>query len=213
MTGVGPRTFLYTLPMKSWCFFFHFISNRFVFGLLGIFSTLIVHAQTESCRIHQISESYLKNNFNVATAYKPIFKSCYLDEGHTAVTAIRLLELLKKKYVLYVNNKDLTTDLIPESCLRQCSDSLVGIRDEQNNSNYYNALQKTTMSPFPLHGDGLKHELSSERQVFLTIDLCPSHLPLDQELFQKIQKNQINKMSLKGIKMSNNYFFTQNERV
>lgn len=145
------------------------------------------HAQNDSCRPHQISEVILKNNFSTIISYEPIFKSCLLTESRHVVTAIRHFAFMQKKYVLVVNNDDLTPDLIPESCLSQCSDFLPETQDDRTRTNYYNALVQTTASPFPQYADGLKHEFSNQRQVFLTIDLYPSHLPLDIELFHKIQ--------------------------
>ncbi len=176
--------------MRVFCSKPFFILALYLGVISVLFTTLLANAQAGSCRKGQISELILKNQFNLEARYEPIFKKCNLDEGQLSVTAIRVLELAQKKFVLYVNNQDLTTDLVPESCLRACTDHLDATHDDQRTTNYDSALEKTTASPFPLHADGLKHELGKDRQVFLTIDLCPSHLPMDIELFRKIQKEQ-----------------------
>ena len=89
------------------------------------------------------------------------------------------------KFYLTVNPQDLMTAIVPadsfafhpmtwDSCCRKFAATP-----------YMNTLHAAEANSDTLQDAGIVHGYSEQKGVDLTVDLCPSHLPLDKILFQK----------------------------
>jgi hypothetical protein len=82
--------------------------------------------------------------------------------------------------ILAVDPQSLKTTVIPTSSVDFFQFVL---REQWVNTPYYRSLIKHTSSPCPLQNDGLTQADTPVAGTFLTVDLCPSHKPLDKRLF------------------------------
>ena len=121
--------------------------------------------------------------------YAPVFRSCTLANLGT-VTQIRSFKgssgTAWQDDALIVNNVTLETSVVHQKTLADCQD--VASQDTDASTNYSKALALVTSENMnALQDAGATHELNHKNDIYLTVDLCPSHRPLDAELFQQIQ--------------------------
>ncbi len=131
----------------------------------------------------------------IASSYRPTFRSCNLENG-TEVTEIRKFQTqlpnqVLQNYSLIVNNNNFDTLVVSPDLLLKCKESYPFASAKsasESNSRYLKALARvSTENESALQNAGATHQISNKQNLYLTVDLCPSHKVLDAELFEKIQ--------------------------
>ncbi len=127
--------------------------------------------------------------------YKPVFRSCSLVNG-SAVTQIREFQSHKpyhgiQDFALIVNEDSLESSVVDVETLLNCRESAAprfSAEIQGQGSDYLHALLSLSFEDIDvLQNAGATHAHNNRQNVYLTIDLCPSHRALDLELFKKIQ--------------------------
>ena len=131
----------------------------------------------------------------VVNSYKAMFRKCSLSDGST-VTQIRKFQIQAadyspQDYALVVTHNRLETSVVLVSSLLKCREASAPITESEIQgapSAYLLALAQVSAENInSLSNAGATHEENQKHNVYLTVDLCPSHKPLDVELFKKIQ--------------------------
>ena len=123
--------------------------------------------------------------FLIATAanageYTPLFKPFHDKAGHLKIAIRKNVEAGKTAY-LSVDPYSFGTSMIKDKELAKPAGP------EWKNTPYGKALIKYTAPGHGLQDSGLVAG-NSTKGLFLTVDLCPSHKPLDTELFEAAMK-------------------------
>ncbi len=111
---------------------------------------------------------------------------CRQLAGGGDLVGLRRLSLDREERYLAVDPETLATALVPASRLRAEPMSWTALRRAFEGSPYMKAVARAEAGASALQDAGLVHALPREQGVVLTIDLCPSHRPLDRELFLKL---------------------------
>jgi hypothetical protein len=85
-----------------------------------------------------------------------------------------------------VDPDNLETELIPANQISVKETSWQQIILTHNRSGYINAIQAAKGQSFSLQNSGIVHGFPKEKGVSLTIDLCPSHKPLDRSVLTSV---------------------------
>jgi len=108
---------------------------------------------------------------------------------------IRKYEQTGQLFYVGIDPEDLETKIIPSKDVAIQSTNWPQILIQYKNSAYVRALQAATKHSGSIQNAGIVHGYPKEKGVTLTIDLCPSHKPLDRVIFtslitefQKIEK-------------------------
>ncbi len=140
---------------------------------------------TDKVVLHSLEES----------SYLPTFRNCKLGDG-TAVTQIRKFRSLTAReqyenFALVVDDDSLETSVVNAQSLSFCREAVAPKSIDAAKpkmSDYMNALASVSIENInALQNAGATHEINDNKSMYLTVDLCPSHKPLDIELFKKIQ--------------------------
>lgn len=139
-----------------------------------------------------ISTDYLAKNFT-GKNYSPVFRTCHLanNNGQDTITQIRQFQMMNngslKNYALVVDDITLKTSVEPIDALLDCHQGDLS-SDYLSYSNYKKALLNETSDEVDTPSNaGATHEVNTKQNIYLTVDLCPSHKPMDIDLFKKIQ--------------------------
>lgn len=130
-------------------------------------------------------------NAKICVAQDQVVKNYTIYTGMIKVQGNELLVLRKLEksgqlFYLAVNPQTLTTQLVSASAgtVKQMS-----WKDAQlyfNNTPYVKALVVAGQQAIALQDAGLTHGFPKEKGITLTIDLCPSHKPLDRIIFTSL---------------------------
>ncbi len=102
----------------------------------------------------------------------------FMDQNNTWVL-LREFNQFGIKYGLAVNATSLHTKVIPLKTFQvQPLTTVTSIP-----SPYSEAIEEAKTNALPLQDAGISHRIPNEKGITLTIDLCPSHKPLDRNLF------------------------------
>lgn len=104
----------------------------------------------------------------------------------TAIIITRKFEQQGNTYYLYINPATLITGTVPAKDIRPNTTTLTQIRTQFANTPYIKALTAAESQSFGLQDAGLIHGYPKEHGITLTIDLCPSHKPLDRIIFTSL---------------------------
>lgn len=123
-------------------------------------------------------------NFEVIKRYKVNFALAI--KANEKLIATRSFINNNQKYLLLVNPETLDSkvDLAGNYDLSSLdySNFLAIFR----NTPYVKSLEAAAAKDFQLQNAGIDHSIPNEKGITLTIDLCPSHKPLDRIIFQSI---------------------------
>lgn len=111
------------------------------------------------------------------TQYQVKFRSCSLA-GQNWI-GLREFVSRGKTYVLLTNPQNLQTQIADLSCL-QCSEIAFA---QLPDSPYKRAIKDELLPPFPLANDGVTRA-SFGKDLFLTVDLCPSIHQFDYSIYE-----------------------------
>lgn len=84
---------------------------------------------------------------------------------------------------LTVNPNTLETRVVPAKTITVQSLSWEALQKQFSDTPYIKAIHFSQLQSFSLQDAGIIHGYPKEKGITLTIDLCPSHKPLDREIF------------------------------
>ena len=102
------------------------------------------------------------------------------------ILVIRKFEQSGQQYYVGVDPENLETQIIPSGLMSAKPVSWQQILHNYNNTAYIRAIQAAGKQSFSLQNSGIIHGFPKEKGVTLTIDLCPSHKPLDRIIFTSL---------------------------
>lgn len=118
------------------------------------------------------------------TNYRVSFGS--VVRGRQFQLVIRRFERDGKPYCLLVDPQTLQTSVAPDLPNSPTLLTLSDLLRFQSSSVYSRALSTAEANAKPLQDAGFTHSLPREKGIVLTIDLCPSHKPLDRIIFSSL---------------------------
>lgn len=110
------------------------------------------------------------------------------------VSIIRTYISHEKQFFIAVNPNNIKTYIIPAEEILETPKTWTDILNQYSNSAYVKAINTAKEKSFPMQDAGIQHGNVNEKGIILTIDLCPSHKPLDRIIFTSIA-NEFLKMN------------------
>lgn len=150
---------------------------------------------------------------NDISNYHPFFgESRYANEK---VLVIRKLERNNQNYYLTVNPKTLVTALIPAKKLNVIAIPFQKLLENNATTPYGQALLAAQKQSFSIEDAGITHGAGNEKGITLTIDLCPSHKPLDRIIFTSLiaEFKKIEQPVPIGISITGRFLLTHAEDI
>jgi hypothetical protein len=99
------------------------------------------------------------------------------------VVVLRKFNKENKTQYFVVSPQTLETSIIPTDSILVFPSSWDIIRSRYSSTPYFKALNESVMNSDTLQDAGLRRFLPTQKGIDLTIDLCPSHRPLDRIVF------------------------------
>lgn len=107
------------------------------------------------------------------------------DQGQQLIILRKFHQLNKTKYFA-VNINSLQTLLIDSTAASVIPATWPQLSTTFSKTPYFKAIAKANAQSFSLQDAGLIHGFPKEQGITLTIDLCPSHKPLDRGIFSSL---------------------------
>jgi len=120
--------------------------------------------------------------------YRPLFAVCPIQSGRSLIV-LRSFWQNGRGFLLAVDPENLATRLLPEEGLLLQEESFERLRELFKDSPYGRALVDCERRATAKQDAGLVHAMPRGHGVVLTIDLCPSKLPLDRAFLSAILLN------------------------
>jgi hypothetical protein len=121
---------------------------------------------------------------NGVSNYKVFFATGQFK--NQTILVIRRFEQSGQQFYVAVNPDNLETQIIPLSKISLRVMTWKQILDGYSNTAYIRAIRAATNRSWSLQNSGIIHGYPKEKGVTLTIDLCPSHKPLDRVIFTSL---------------------------
>jgi len=121
---------------------------------------------------------------NEISNYKVYFAICQFKSS--TILIIRSFEQSGKPFYLGVNPENLETQIISSNQLSVKILSWQQLLQNYSNTAFVRAIQTAKNQSYSLQNSGIVHGFPKEKGVTLTIDLCPSHKPLDRLIFMSL---------------------------
>jgi len=102
------------------------------------------------------------------------------------LVVLRKMEKGGQLTYLAVDPQTLITKLIAAPASQVIPMKWIGVQDHFKSSPYFNALAAASTESLALQDAGVTHGFPKEKGITLTIDLCPSHKPLDRIIFTQL---------------------------
>jgi hypothetical protein len=144
-------------------------------------STKYFHLKSILLALFAISSHYNCLAQNEISNYKVFF--AVGNYGNEKNIIIRKFEKLGKPLYIAVNPNSMEVQIIPPNQITATPSSWSQILQEYKNTPYIQAILKAQKQSFSLEDSGISHGFPKEKGITLTIDLCPSHKPLDRIIF------------------------------
>jgi hypothetical protein len=109
-----------------------------------------------------------------------------ITRNRQTLLILRRFELNGKPYYLLVDPQTLQTTIAPDQPTSPTVLTMADLLTFQVTSPYSKALSAAASNAKPLQDAGFTHMLPREKGITLTIDLCPSHKPLDRVIFTSL---------------------------
>lgn len=135
-------------------------------ALILLFSSIVLKAQKN---IAQYKSFFAIGNYNGSN-----------------ILVLRQFQQNKQTSYLMVNPETLETQIINS---RQISVKAIKFQDFKtylSSTPYFKAIQTAAQQSLNLQNAGITHGFPKEKGITLTIDLCPSHKPLDRNIFSSV---------------------------
>ncbi len=107
------------------------------------------------------------------------------NKGQQLVTLRKFHQSGKTKYFA-VNVNSLQTLLVDSTTVSVTPATWLQLSNTFSKTPYFKAITKANAQSFSLQDAGLIHGFPKEQGITLTIDLCPSHKPLDRSIFSSL---------------------------
>jgi hypothetical protein len=118
---------------------------------------------------------------------QPISKyRVYFGNAGNNLLVMRSFERGGQSFYLAADASTLTTRLYPAAQLNVTPGNLPQTLARLNNSAYSRAMEAAQQQSNNLQDAGIAHGFPKEKGISLTIDLCPSHKPLDRVIFTSL---------------------------
>ncbi|HQW12097.1 MAG TPA: hypothetical protein PK076_03505 [Saprospiraceae bacterium] len=127
---------------------------------------------------------------NGVSNYKIYFGSC--DYKNKEIIVIRQFSQSKKVFYIGIDVNDIKTLIISSDQIKLKPLSWKKILIDYKNTPYIKAVIASKRQSFEMQNSGISNGYPSEKGIVLTIDLCPSHKPLDRIIFTSLI-NEFNK--------------------
>lgn len=108
------------------------------------------------------------------------------DYTNKIILVIRKFEQSGQLFYVGVDPDNLETLIIPSKQIYIKSLNWQQILNDYKNTAYVKAIQTAKKQSFSLQNSGIIHGFPKEKGITLTIDLCPSHKPLDRIIFKSL---------------------------
>ncbi len=150
---------------------------------------------------------------NSVTGYDTYYATATY-KGQDIIT-LRKFERAGQKYFLAVVNKTLTTLLLPAKGLNEKPATWEQINELYKTTPYIRALNFAKTRSFVMQDAGIIHGYPQEKGITLTIDLCPSHKPLDRNIFSAVihEFGKIEKPVPLALSLSGRFMLTHEEDI
>jgi hypothetical protein len=118
------------------------------------------------------------------TNYKVFYGTA--EYSHESILVIREYEQYKQTFYVGVEPDNLKTLIVPavKAFVKPCS--WQEILNNYKSTSYIKALKASQKHSYTLQDAGIVHGFPKEHGITLTIDLCPSHKPLDRVIFTSL---------------------------
>ncbi|HNP33212.1 MAG TPA: polysaccharide deacetylase [Flavobacterium sp.] len=136
---------------------------------LFLFSFYAISSIAQNCSINNYQRYFATGKYN-----------------EVDVCIIRSYVSLNKHFYIAVDFNDLKTYIIPTEKVIATSKTWEEILSQYENTAYIKAVNFAKQQSSQLQDAGIQHGYSNEKGIALTIDLCPSHKPLDRVIFKSI---------------------------
>jgi len=117
--------------------------------------------------------------------YKAFYGVCITGTKDTCIV-LRSFTCNNKRFFLIVNPRDLHTSIVTRKNLLFSEEKWENLIKRFGNTVYFKALLVAENNSNPYQNAGITHINREKKGINLTIDLCPSHKPLDRLLFTKL---------------------------
>jgi len=134
--------------------------------------------------IYSHSANLFAQNFEAIKRYKVNY--AVVVKGEEKEIAIRSFTKNNQKYFLLVNPQTFETKIDLASNYAKSSLQWQNVLAIFKNSPYVKTADAALAKDLQLQNAGIDHAIPNETGITLTIDLCPSHKPLDRIIFQSI---------------------------
>jgi hypothetical protein len=121
---------------------------------------------------------------NGVSNYRVFFGAGHFKNKNILV--IRKFERSGQQFYVGVDPDNLETQIIPSNQISVKTLSWQQILQNYHNTAYIRAIQTAKSQSVALQNSGIVHGFPKEKGVTLTIDLCPSHKPLDRIIFTSL---------------------------
>lgn len=150
---------------------------------------------------------------NEVSNYNTYFASAAYNGSDVIV--LRKFQRQNELYYLIVNSSTLHTDVIPAKGLKTTESTLEQLTRQFGNASYIKAFQTSRTQSFSIQDAGIIHGYPKEKGITLTIDLCPSHKPLDRDLFSNLVQafSSIEKPVPAALSLSGRFMLTHEEDI
>jgi hypothetical protein len=120
------------------------------------------------------------------TGYRVSLARCRPLPGGPELVGLRRLAVDGQEHYLVVDPVSLSTSLASASRLQVESATWLDLRRAFDATAYMRAVARAERDASAMQDAGIVHALPAEQGVVLTVDLCPSHRPLDRVFFERL---------------------------
>jgi hypothetical protein len=138
--------------------------------LPGVILSCLMFIHTAFCTAQEVIKNY--------SVYNGVAKI-----GDSEQLLLRKLEKSGQLFYLAVNPRTLVTQLVPAAGMTVKPMGRTETRAYFQQTSYFRALATAGKQSLILQDAGITHGYPKEKGITLTIDLCPSHKPLDRIIF------------------------------
>ena len=121
---------------------------------------------------------------NDISNYKVFFATGVFKNKNIII--IRKYENHEKQFFVGVQPDNIEMQIIPAEDISVKTSNWQQILIDYKNTPYIKAIKAASRQSFSLQNSGITHGYSKEKGATLTIDLCPSHKPMDRIIFTSL---------------------------
>lgn len=137
------------------------------------------------------------------------------DYNNKKVIVIRQYLKAGKQFYIGVDLNDINTSIISSDQIKVSPTSWQQILIDYKNTPYIRAIIAAKKQSFDLQNAGISNGYPADKGIVLTIDLCPSHKPLDRIIFTSLinEFNKYEKPLPLAISITGRFMITHSEDI